>query len=180
MKKDPNQNPHPLYSLFQELIHDSMAEELGRSDEAVVELYLTQLLVEFLHTDKIFCVRDRFGRRLVTVSDMMGEADVLLNADSFERERQVHKHIGDFILFWSGVYPEFLRQLKLQLGSDLTFDYLKQGRESYYVVSTFEHAPYNLEAPVFRQLSEDFEAYSACLRFVRHHLPLHVGSEGSA
>lgn len=177
--KDLIQPDHPLFALFHELVHDSMAEELGRPNEAEVEEYLTRLLVAFLHTDRIFAIHDRMGRRLVSVSEMVEEADVVLNADSFERERQVHKHIGDFILFWSGVYPEFLRQLKLQLAGELVYDYHRQGRESYYVVSTFDHAPYQEEALVFRQLSEEFEEYAACLRFVRHQLPLHVGSEGN-
>lgn len=177
--KEPIRPDHPLFALFQELVHDSMSEELGRSNEAQVEEYLTGLLVAFLHTDRIFSIRDRYGRRLISVAEMVSEADVLLNADSFERERQVHKHIGDFILFWSGVYPEFLRHLRFQLGADPMCDYQQQGRESYYVVSTFDHKPYDEEAPIFRQLSEDFEEYAACLRFVRHHLPLHVGPEGN-
>jgi len=176
-KKDQE---HPLFALFQELIHERLVAEFGRLHESQCEAYLSELLFEFLHTDQIFAIQDRQGNRLQAVSDMIEESDVLLNADSFERERQVHKHIGDFIMFWNGIYPEFLRQLRLQSGKDALCDFIQQGRESYYVVSTFDHSPYDVEAPMFRQLSEEFEMYTACLRFVRSHLPLHVGREGIA
>ena len=112
--------------------------------------------------------------------EMVAEGDIRLNADSFEREREVHKHIGDFILFWSGIYPEFLRHLKLHFGCDLICDYTRQGRESYYVVSTFDHAPYDREANTFRKLSSRFEEYTFCLRQVRETIPLSLHQGGSA
>ena len=43
------------------------------------------------------------GRRVWQVAERLVEGDVLLNATSFEREREVHKHIGDFTLFWTGL-----------------------------------------------------------------------------
>lgn len=46
------------------------------------------------------------GRRLEEVADMLVESNPLLDAWSFDREREVRKHIGDFTLFFSGLFPE--------------------------------------------------------------------------
>lgn len=159
-----------LSVLFQDVVRASVRDDLGQEPPPEVERYLASLLVRFLHTDQIFAVRNAEGQRLVSVAEMIPEADVRLNAESFERERQVHQHIGDFLLFWSGLFPEFLRQLKLRHGADLICDYTLQGKESYYVVSTFDLPPHDREAPTFRHLSEQFEAYAHALRGVRGRL----------
>lgn len=161
---------HPLYHYLQALVHDSFAAARVPGDDGL-QTYLSQLLLGFLHTDRIFSIRDADGRRVSSVADMVAEGDVLLNADSFERERQVHKHIGDFLLFWSGLYPEFLRRLKIEAFRDVGFDYARQGRESYYVASTFDYQPYTEEAKLLRRLSEGFVDYQHCLSLVRERLP---------
>ena len=162
--------------MFREMVQEAIAAELpGRAQEDV-EDYVTKLLVQFVKTDQVFLIRDPFGKPLTSVYEMLGEADVLINADSFERERAVHKHIGDYILFWTGVNPDFLRRMKLDDGRDLVCDYTRQGKTSYEVVSTFDYSPYEREAPVFRKLSEGFEGLSYALGHLRRHLPFHAAS----
>lgn len=161
------QNASALYGMFHRLVEDSVSEHVSAEGQEPIKAYLASLLVEFLHTDRIFALRDGAGHRLASVMEMLAEGDIRANAASFERERQVHKHIGDFLLFWSGVFPEFLRHLKLRAGHDLLCDYNQQGKQSYRVVSLFDHEPYREEAPLFRQLSQEFEAYAFCLRSVR-------------
>lgn len=173
---DPN---HPLYRLFIEHVHETFVREGVRS-ESEIEEYLTRLLVGFMHTDGVYAIRDRRGKPVTTVTDMIAEGDVRLHADSFEREREVHKHIGDFILFWSGVYPEFLRQLKLGSGRDLLCDYVQQGKESYFIAGSFDHGPYREEAATFMKLSVGFEEYSERLRVLRETIPLHVAPDGGS
>jgi hypothetical protein len=155
--------------MFAELVSGSLAERRLPTDPKV-DAYLTSLLVRFIHSDAVFAVR-RQGRKVESVIEMAAEADVRLNADSFERERQVHRHIGDFILFWSGLYPDYLRRLKLGSGLDLVCDYTSQGRESYHIVSTFDYPPFGEEAPTFRALSEGFAEYSLALADVAESLP---------
>jgi hypothetical protein len=159
---------HALRRFFAEALHDSLRLRLGLQHEDV-EMYLCELLVEFLHTDRIFGLQDIAGQRLETVAEMLEEGDVLLNADSFEREREVHKHIGDFLLFWAGVFPEFLKRLQSPGNRDALLDPVRQGSFSYYVASTFDYGDYAREAPVFRKLSGDFEAYIYGLSLVRAH-----------
>lgn len=165
-----------LNHLFLDIVRDAFRSEIGRECDPQIERYLVELLVRFLHTDQIFALKNAEGQRLITVGDMIPEGDVRLNADSFERERQVHRHIGDFLLFWNGVFPEFLKQLRVQHGADLICDYTRQGKESYHVVSTFDLPPHDGEAPTFRKLSDEFEMYAFALRGVRRQVGGNFGS----
>jgi hypothetical protein len=161
-----------LYRLFHEYVHDAMTHELRDPRLDDVEVYLTGLLVDFSKTERLFALRDPEGRPVTSVYEMLAEGDVLLNAGSFEREREVHKHIGDYILFWSGVNPDYLGRLRLDDGRELVCDYTDQGRQSYHVVSTFDYSPYDREAVTFRKLSDLFEAAAAVLSHVGRQLPL--------
>jgi hypothetical protein len=79
----------------------------------------------------------------------------------------VHRHIGDFTLFWTGLYPEALKRLRSALRKDHFIDYCEQGKRSYYIASTFEDDPYREEAPVLRRLSAQFELCAYGLGQVR-------------
>src|SRR5207302_709275 len=81
--------------------------------------------------------------------------------------REYHRHIGDFTLFWTGVYPEMLKKLRNAMTRDSFLDYCEQGKRSYYIASTFDDEPYQAEAPVLRRLSEGFELVAYGLNQVR-------------
>src|SRR5207249_4422360 len=125
--------------------------------------YLTDLLVRFVRWDAIFRFRNALGRRLEEVAEMMMEAD--------ERQgkprREIYRHVGDFTLFWTGVYPEALSHRQSPDRKDHMLDYLEQGKRSYYIASTFADEPYQAEAKVLRRLSEEFELCSVGLQQVR-------------
>lgn len=159
---------HPLRRYFATEIHRALLE-VGLCEQDV-EAYLSHMLVHFLHHDQIYSIRDAAGHRLQSVVDMIAEGDIRVNANSFDRERQVHKHIGDFLLFWSGLFPESLKHLKKPSHRDATVDVIKQGQMSYYLASTFEHDPYGVEAPVLLKLSTQFEGYQRGLTVVRESL----------
>ncbi len=160
------EDEHPINVYFRQALHEALYDKLGLR-ELDVEAYLSGMLVAFLHYDRLYGVRDKSGNRVTSISEMLVEGDVRLNADSFQREREVHRHIGDFLLFWSGLFPEFLKFLKAPIGKDALLDPIGQGRQSYYVASTFEHDPYGDEAKVLRKLSEGFETYQYGLGLVR-------------
>jgi len=157
---------HPIWMYFGKAVHEALNSQMGLNDDDV-EVYLTGMLVEFLHRDNVFAIRDRTGHTLQSIADMLAEGDVSRNADSFAREREVHRHIGDFLLFWSGLFPEFLRDMKLQDLRDMLLDVNRQGKESYHIASTFDYGPYTADAKTFRKLSTQFEAYQAGLMLVR-------------
>ena len=85
-------------------------------------------------------------------------------------QREVYRHIGDFTLFWTGVYPEALPRLRAPDRKDHLVDYARRGKESYYIASTFDDEQYREEAPVLRQLSREFETCRIGLNRVRREL----------
>ncbi len=160
---------HPLRDLFHSLVDRTFRRELGIR-EAELTRYVGEVLVNFTHRDNIFRIRDARGRPLEEVAEMLMEGDVSLHARSFDREREVHKHIGDFTLFWTGVYPEMLRFFRAASRKDHLIDYVEQGRRSYRIASTFRYGPYAEEAPVLLQLSDRFETCMFGLHLVRREL----------
>lgn len=155
---------HPLREFFRSLVHNSLSVKLGLHD-ADIENYLCGLVTEFMHADaSLLPDRDKTVEDIV---EMLATGDVLLGADSFERERQVHKHVGDYIMFWGGLFPEHLAMLRKQARPSGMIDHVSQGKASYYLVSTFVHGDYAREATLFKNLSEDFEAYLFALHLVR-------------
>lgn len=158
---------HPLRTFFRESLHDSLSRRIGLKACDDLEGYLTELLVAFLHNERIFALRDADGRRIESLPEMLAEGDVRLNADSFAREREVHRHVGDFLLFWSGLFPEMLTRLHGFLSDEPEVEAARQGSFSYGIVSSFDHAPYTEEAPIFLRLSHEFEACQYGLKLLR-------------
>jgi len=88
---------------------------------------------------------------------MLVESNPLLDARSFDREREVRKHIG-YTLFLSGMFPEYVAALPRRgLRLDSMIDYVKAGKESYRIVAAFDQFEYRHVAPLFRRLAEQFE-----------------------
>ena len=155
---------HPLRRLFAGLTEQTFMNVLGVADPALTD-YLSELLSRFIHFDAVYRLRNASGRRLEEVADMVIEAQGL--PPEGRTRREVHRHIGDFTLFWTGVYPEALRRLRSALSKDHFIDYTQQGKRSYYIASTFEEDPYREEARVLRRLSEEFELCAYGLNQVR-------------
>ena len=155
---------HPLRRLFAGLTEQTFLTKLGLGDPHLID-YLSELLSRFIHFDALFKLRDAEGKRLEEVAAMMLEVEAM--PPEGRTCREVHRHIGDFTLFWTGVYPEALGRLQAVLCKDHFIDYTQQGKRSYYIASTFEGEPYREEAPVLRRLSEEFELYAYGLNQVR-------------
>jgi len=156
----------PLRDLFRFCVRRAFHETLGVS-EAQIGAYIADLLADFAHVDNMYSLRGANGRRLREVAEMLADADVRLSGSSFEHEREVHRRIGDFTLFWGGIYPEALTRLRAPGTPDSLIDYVRQGKMSYYIVSTFDHGRFGREAALFRQLSAEFELYQYGLSLVR-------------
>lgn len=160
---------HPLRRLFGSLTERSFTEKLGWPDLKVTE-YVSNLLVDFTRTDRLYRIHNKDDARLDTIVDMLFEAEILLEAHSVEREREVHRHIGDFTLFMAGIFPEYLRRLKtagLIHHKDFLVDYVKTGKRSYGIVARFHSGAPKDQPPLFRKLSENFELCVTGLGFVR-------------
>jgi hypothetical protein len=94
--------------------------------------YVADLLVEFVHVDNLYRLRDEQGRRLESLVDMLIDMRQQGAAD----ERETRKHIGDY----RALGPEY---------------YIAQGKEAYLSVAEMDCS--KPTASLFRKLSEHFE-----------------------
>ena len=149
---------HPLQKLFVELVGRHYAEEIGLRDPQIVD-YVAQLLAEFCDVEQLFKIRNGAGKQLSDVGEMLMESNPVFGpAQSFDHERQIRKHIGDYTLFFAGMFPESINHFRLRRDRVENFvDWMKAGKESYYIVSKFEFFEYAKVAPLFASLSDHFE-----------------------
>ena len=163
---------HPLRRFFNDMVARRFDADLRLPDPRLAA-YVSGLLVDFTHVDHLYRVRDARGRRLEDVGEMLLESNPLLGeAGSFDRERAVRKHVGDYVLFMTGLFPESLsgRQRFRQMRLDVFVDYMKAGKESYGVVAAFDQFEYRDEAPLFRKLADNFELCVFGLNLVKEDL----------
>jgi hypothetical protein len=162
-----------LKQFFTDLVQRHFISDLGFDDRRAAG-YVAGVLARFAHVDELYRIRNARGKRLEDVGEMLLESNPLLGASSFDREREVRKHIGDYTLFFAGIFPERIAWLRNRGASrgrpDAFVDYIQAGRESYYIVSRFDQFEYRQEAPLFRRLSETFELCVYGLNQVRREL----------
>ncbi len=162
---------HPLEPFFQQAVRNSYEGKLGLHDPDVTG-YVAHLLCEFSEADKLYKVRDQAGRPIEELTEMMLAADpVHGTAPSFDAERAVRKHIGDYSLFVAGMYPEASDSKSRSRRHRPTLSELIQaGKQSYFIVSQFNLFEYEQEAPLFARLSDGFERCILGLTLAREEL----------
>ena len=156
---------HPLHRMFRGLTEYTFQAELGIGDPRLVG-YVAGLLARFVPSENVWRLRDGAGKPLSEVAAMVAEAEA---AGDDDRRRDCYRHVGDFTLFWTGVYPEALERLRTRDTADRLIDYQAQGKRSYYLASTYEGE----EAPVLRRLSAEFELCAFGLSRVRREWERH-------
>jgi hypothetical protein len=129
--------------------------------------YVSDLLIRFVRTDSLYRIRDAKGRKLEEVGEMLLESNPLLSGGSLSREREIRRHIGDYTMFLTGMFPESLRRMSSSIRLDYFVDYMKAGKESYHIVSTFTYGEYKESAYLFRRLAEYFDYCVVGLNFVK-------------
>ncbi len=162
---------HPLEPFFQQAVRNSCEGRLGLHDPDVTG-YVARLLCEFSDAGKLYSIHDETGRPIEEIEEMERAADpVLGTAASFDEERALRKHIGDYSLFVAGMYPEAVtssRRLRHHCPS--LDELIRAGKQSYFIVSQFNLFEYEQEAPLFARLSDHFERYILGLTLVRQEL----------
>jgi hypothetical protein len=136
---------------------------MGVADPPLID-YLSDLMLRFARLDSVHRVRNLAGRPAVEVVEMLAEAESRIGL----ARRDVHRHIGDVTLFWTGVYPETLPRLRAVEKKDFFVDYCAQGKRAYFIASTIEtdraeDAPNDL----LSRLSDRFELCAYGLGEVR-------------
>jgi hypothetical protein len=149
-----------LHRYFAGLAEHTFQIRLGVADPGLVD-YLSGLLTQFIRSDAVYRVRDLTGKSLEDVTQMFVEAEQRVG----NARREVHRHIGDFTLFWAGVYPEALERR----GRDTRAEsFTALGKRAYFIASTIE-TDREEDAPsdLLERLSQRFELCAYGLREVR-------------
>src|SRR5690242_16734687 len=162
---------HALQQFFLELVSDHFHTNLGLRDPELSG-YIANMLTEFTEVEQLHKVRNAGGRPLDDVGEMLLESDPIFgSAPSFDRERAVRKHIGDYTLFFAGMFPDSLNSSRLRRQRlDSLIDFIKAGKESYYIVSKFDLFEYANAAPLFGKLAARFEDCVCGLNMVKNEL----------
>lgn len=155
-----------------EFFGGSVAREFSRipglRDEGI-QRHVAGILVEYMHCDRIWTLRDVEGRTLVQPQDFIVESDpVFGNAPSFDVEREIRKRLGDYTLFACGMFPQGLNHSRfgwLGRTGDMR-EIVRIGEESYRIVAAFDEGEYRNEAGLFCKLAERFELCAAGLQRV--------------
>lgn len=155
---------HPLRRMFAGVTEHAFLSTLGVADPSLVD-YLSGLLSRFIHVDAVYRLRNNQGQRMTELLEMMVEAESLPEGGSTRRE--YHKHIGDFALFWTGLYPESLDRMQSLRSKDHVINFTCMGKRSYLIASTYDDEQWHDEASLFRRLSDEFELCAHGLREAR-------------
>ena len=135
---------------------------LGVADPPLVD-YISELLTRFVRCDDVYAVRGLRGDRLTQVADMLEEA----THRHGPAKRQLHRHIGDFTLFWTGVYPEVAQRMQRTGGKDVLLDYRDQGKRNYRIASSIPVEKEFAPSEVLERLSDCFDICTYGLQEVR-------------
>ena len=161
MSAEPNKSAMRRY--FAGLAETTFQAQLGIADPPMID-YVSELLIRFVRNDTVYCFRSITGRPMLTIGEMVAEASARLG----DAKRELHQHIGDFTLFWAGVYPEALRKSGDSSTSDQFETYCAHGRRAYRIASCIETTRDDAPEPeILERLSDRFDLCCYGLREVR-------------
>jgi hypothetical protein len=160
-----------LHDFFHRLVTQTFANTIGMRDSDIAA-YLSELLTNFSQSEELTKIRNAAGKPLNDVGEMLLESDPVYGpAPSFEREREVRKHIGDYTLFFAGMFPDSVNHYRLRHHRlESLIDFIKAGKESYYIVSKFDVFEYAGVAPFFGKMAACFEDCVCGLNMVKNEL----------
>ncbi len=122
------------------------------------------MCTRFARTENLF-PRGTAVPRLETVVDMLLEIQHAWQDDTPnfrpEHEVSVRRHIGDYTLFMTGLFPE-----RVQRTASMGY-YVTEGKRAYHFVSEHDRARGGKERAPYRRLSERFEGYMRALDYAR-------------
>jgi hypothetical protein len=149
-----------LQGYFLQVVRQSFWQ-VGLYDATVVE-YIAQVLVDFAVADNLYLLRDRGGRKIDSVVELLARAPAVpVDEADILRQRKLRKYVGDYALFMSGVFRTYID------GKGSLNFYIKEGSRSYWTVSELDLALYRAGYYLYQELSTKFEFYSGALDFMR-------------
>jgi hypothetical protein len=176
---------HPLRRLFRKATAWGFRESPMPADarDERVRSYLSEsVLAEFVHVDNLYRLRDARGRRLSDIAEMLMHGRPPVREDA-PPELEMNRHVGDYALFITGIFPESLERLrrhrhqadtllmsvgKIFVSFDHPSDYYKhQGKLAYSRAAEMGREIGLEGSEIFQKMSQNFDAYVNVMGLVR-------------
>jgi len=162
MSSDDSQQRSAIERFFAGLSECIFHSELGVTEVQLVD-YVSDLLFRFVRIENLHRVRKTNGQPITEVFQMLKEAENRIGL----AKREIHRHIGDFTLFWSGMYPESLRRIRVHESADGFLDYCQHGKRAYAIAAEIDGGQDRPSSEVLHLLSDQFELCAYGLREIR-------------
>lgn len=122
-----------LQRFFTGVAEQTFEVRLGVVDPPLID-YLSELLVRFLRGDQIHRLCGSGGQILRELGRLLMEAESRIGL----ARRNLYRHVGDFALFWTGLFPESLQRIQGDDDVDRFQLYCAQGKRCYLIASSIE------------------------------------------
>ena len=155
-------DPSDLERFFRGLTEHAFHGRLGIVDPPLVD-YVATLLVRFIRHDHL---RVLPGAEPVPCDDVSHMLSIAQHEPP-DVARDEYRHIGDYTLFWSGVYPEALQRFQRPSEPDHLLDYRAAGKQAYRLAAALEPEEAVETRHVLVLLSEEYDSCVVGLGEVR-------------
>jgi len=155
-------DPSDVDRFFRGLTEHVFYGRLGIVEPPLVD-YVATLLVRFIRHDHLRRLPGHDAQACDDVTHMLS----IVQQEPPDVARDEYRHIGDYTLFWSGVYPEALQRFQHPLRPDSLLDYREAGRQAYRLAAALEPAEAVETRHVLQLLSEEYDSCVAALGEVR-------------
>lgn len=145
-------DPDDIGRFFRGLTEHAFHARLGIVDPPLVE-YVSTLLVRFLRNDELRTLPHHVPAAVDDVADMLSA----VREAPAEAACEEYRHIGDYTLFWSGLYPEAVRRFRHPSRQDHLLDYRAAGKRAYWIASTLEPPDAADERELLARLSHEYD-----------------------
>jgi len=143
-------DPSDIDRFFRGLTEYAFHARLGVVDPPLVD-YVALLLVRFLRHDAL--ATSSAGPAATDVATLL----VAARDHAPDEALAEYRHVGDYTLFWTGLYPEAVERLRKPGRADQFVDFRVAGKQAYWLASTLEPDEAAEERLLFERLSRDYD-----------------------
>lgn len=159
-----NSEKHPNLEPFFDRWLTAAFKDIQIFEQTAVN-YISTVLTRFAKAEKLLQVERLPELQPKSVVDMLLGAEMRSRPSEKEfdpfGERDLRKHIADYILFMTGIFREHV------LGLGILEFYFQEGRKSYRHVYEFDRSLSQPQAGVFMKLHSNFERYSGGINYMK-------------
>ncbi len=152
-----------LRRFFTGIAEQTFQVQMGIVDPLLTD-YISELLLRFVRTENLQRLRRADGRPVHNLGQMVLEAESRIGT----AHRRIHRQIGDYALFWAGLFPESIGGPSSDLDEQPFGAFCVHGQRAYLIASSIETDEQE-EAPgeVLERIGRQFQMCAYGLREVR-------------